>query len=513
MRKDLIEHSKWLSRTSVLGRIRSYELKELDKAIKAYEVSGLDNDLRKIRIALAAWKAKEGAGWKISKRNADGAFFELERRMDDTPAATTYTRDLAHSRIGLLYLFSQTQVEAGWFKVIVESGFEVAGAVVGFNPLQDAMGNTGSNVAQGVVTGVSTISSQAFDMAPPPPRTTTPASFLDRVRAALMDFARMVWERITEKFKSDPTKTWIDKVEDWLPRIAKVVNVILGQVAASAAPFVGGAFDLASGIVATVRACRDRYQSYSLGQGVQMNTGHPAVIVASIERAMNFAIAKGLWDSLKGATSIATSAVAAGAGAIVSLVVSGCEVIAKVVHRLWETSKMKAFFADCGERYTAYTTAQAAGASDDAGLYHSGVAFGAWYRAAAYAIPCLSALALNSGITGDKMMYLRMFSDDSEGQVISQDSFDRGVAYVDNLKSWSRDYLVAAGYKFTSANKMVDSILTASTADKIPPLTVIKTDPKISAPDVIMTRLNGYNRSGLISLSQARAKFGGKATA
>ncbi|MFL5297775.1 MAG: hypothetical protein ACJ798_15465 [Phenylobacterium sp.] len=515
MRKDLIDHSRWLSRTSVLGRIRSAQLKAIDDALKAYEISGSEADLSKIRVALAAWKAKEGAGWKISKRNANGALTELDKRLDAAPVESFYTRDLAHSRMGLLYLFSRMKVEHGWFKVAIESGFEVAGAAVGFNPAQDAMGSTASALTGGGVGAGAFLSSQAFEMAPAPPRT-VPQGFLQQVLAALQDFARRVWAHIKSKFESDPTKSWIDKAETWWPHVTKVINLILSQVAASAAPFVSGAFDLAKGVKDTVSACYERYQTYSLGQGVTLNDGHPAVIVQSIERAMNFAIGKGLWDTLKGVTSITTSALAAGAGAIVSLVISGCEVIAKVVHRLWELSKMEAFFDDCADRYA---KGKAGGAADD-GLTHSGVAFGAWYRRAAVALPCISALALCSGVTGDKMMYLQMFQDEKDLKSAAidpaspefkqrADDFSRGVTYIDNLKAWSRSYLVAAGYRFHSEDKLVNAIAKASTESKVPPLTRI--DTSIGRPNPLTSYIGSHDPNSLISLEEARRKFGGRA--
>jgi hypothetical protein len=436
--------------------------------------------------------------------------------------------DLVKSRGGLLYLFSRASVDPGWFNVIVDSGFSLASSVTSLSPLSNAMGSTASTVVGSSLTGGQYLSAQAFELAPAQPRTGTPPSFLAKIRDALEDFAKRVWEHIKAKFKSDPTKTWIDRAGDWWPRVTTVINVILSQVASKAAPYFSGAVDIANGVVKTIKECFNRYRAYSLGDTIQINEGHPSAIVASIELAMNFAIGKGLWDTMKGAVSMGTDAAAPGAGAIFSLVASGCEVIAKVIHRLWETSGMRAFFTDCRDRYLAYSAVQTrvnenkyvpnAGAGDD-GNFYSGISFGAWYRAAAYAIPCLSSLALCSGITGDKMMYLRMFEDEPLTALMSpaelkraQDTFGRGVAYIDHLKQWSHQYLVDSGYKFQSndpKDTMIANILKASTESKIPPLADIRTPLTVGRPNTLLTNLNGYDRSNLISLSAARAKFGG----
>ena len=527
MRKELFELKKWLDLTSIPGRPRSEQLKQIDAGLKAYQTSGSDADLKTIRAALAAWKAKEGAAWKLSKRNAKKAMEELDKRLDAPAVSNFYTRDLAHSRVGLLYLFSKTEVERNLFKIFVESSFEIADAVTGFDPVGDAMGDTAGTITELGLTGGSMLSSEAIDRISsrgPSQAAQRVPSLLQRIRAVFESFARDVWASITEKFTYDATRSWNDRFEDWWPRITGLINFIVDKVASNAAPFVSGGIDLFNGVRATAQACHARYKTYSMSKGVVLNDGHPAVIVDAINGAMNFAIGKGLWDVLKSAGQITADALGGIAGPILSLVTSCCEVIIKVIHRLWEISKMRSFFEDCRERYAAYQAAQASGRADTDAFYHSGVAFAAWYRGGASALPCLSFLALNSGITGDKMAYLNMFSDGfkalNEGPAGNKaafeqaaDTFQRGVAYIDELKARSRDFLVAAGYEFRSDTELVANILKACTASKVPPLADIKIGPVISRPDVLQTRLNGYNRSNLIPLSQARLKFGAGAPA
>jgi hypothetical protein len=472
MRKDLIEHKKWLSRTFVISKPRSPELKAIDGALKAYELSGQDRDLDKIRTALAAWKQKEfksGHSWKASVRNKDKAFEELGQRLDLEPVENSYTKDLKHSRLGLLYLFSDMEVESGLFEVIVSGGLNLAGGAVSVGGAF-AGSQAGTDLATAVATGVGglqVISSEALQIeGGKPPASNNPklSAILNSIKTHLESFAKKIWDYLTSMFKKDANKSWINFAGDWWSRITGVINTVLNQVS-SAAPFVGAGFDIVQGTAKTVIACYERYQTYSRAKGVDMNDGHPAVIVKSIEQIMNLAIGEGLYQALKGAASAGAAAASAGAAAILSIVVAGCELIAKVVYRLWEASKMKAFFADCKDRYTHH---KSAGAISDDDLLHSGIAFGAWYRAAAYALPCLSALALCSGMTGDKMMYLSMFKDQKDlvpvkpGEFmnpISKSEFERGVPYIDKLKETAKDYLSSAGFKFSSTNRVVEGLL------------------------------------------------------
>ena len=73
-------------------------------------------------------------------------------------------------------------------------------------------------------------------------------------------------------------------------------------------------------------------------------------------------------------------------------------------------------------------------------------------------MPALSVLALNSGICGDKMHFLKMFKDDTA--VITQATFSAGVKYVDELKVWGSKFLDDAGYSFSSDDPVVTGLLT-----------------------------------------------------
>lgn len=61
---------QWLADTSVSRRIRSSELKQVDKAIGAYNTARTPENVGAIRIALAKWIEAKGAGWQSNDRNA-----------------------------------------------------------------------------------------------------------------------------------------------------------------------------------------------------------------------------------------------------------------------------------------------------------------------------------------------------------------------------------------------------------------------------------------------------------
>ncbi len=500
-RQDLIEYSKWLARTSVMGKFRSADLKAVDKALENYEKHG--GTLAFLKQALDTWKVKatkEHGDWKKSPRNAKGAITELTEKMAQTRVDTVMSKDSSHARLGLIFMFAHTKVDSGLFKLILEGGLDLAGKTFSLDQVQDGVGK---KVATGVgmaAKGVSVISSQALKPGPKAPPGGSPPviqSLWKDLTDWLTEFAEKVWKSLQAKFTLDPTKSWIDRGIDALPKIADLVVVIVGQVCAAAAPFVGAAVDIAKGLKGLVTGCYDRYQSYSLGKNVVMANGHPGVVVDSLHRAMNFGILKGCYDTLKGAASLGMAIASYGGSAIVDLVIAGCEAIASLVHRLWETSRMNAFFADCAVKWKSR--------DEKSGIQHSAIAFGAWYRAAAVAIPAISALALNSGITGDKMQYLQMFN--TKGEEISKEDFSRGVKFVDNLKVWSKSYLKDTGYHFHSEDKLVSSLHKGTQENDFKPLSIINGPLFIGAPS--NPSLGSYDKKGLLTLAEAQQKFKG----
>ena len=60
------------------------------------------------------------------------------------------------------------------------------------------------------------------------------------------------------------------------------------------------------------------------------------------------------------------------------------------------------------------------------------IAFNQWLKGYSLSLPVLPVLALNTGITGNKVLFLQMYQ--SNDQVVSQSQFDAGVSYLDGLK-------------------------------------------------------------------------------
>lgn len=492
---DLIPHDLWMTQTAVVGRIRSQELKTVDDALRIYNRTQTDQNLKALRTAFDAWMRKPDGGSQ-SSRNRKGAVDKLDSQLNPR-AATVHGHDLAHSRKGLLYLFANTSLDPGvmgFAKLLLEGGSElVEGA-------PDLPGSKVTEKAAGVAAKSVTVTIKALEAkeaaggrhkaAPtvdlpalqprlpvlgahrtPAPTPETERSLFARFTEVFKEFVFKVWNTLKEKAGGFWRQAGWEKAIDIWSMVSKVAKLVVGRVAASALPFVSGGVDIVNGVIATVRESYNRWKSYSLGKGVELNAGHPGVVVESIEQAMNYGIGKGMYAALKGAASVTAAAFTGGASAIAMFVVSGCEVLAKLVYRIWEMVSMRAFFTAAGERY----------ASGEAG-YRDAADFKGWFRQGAYALPCVSALAINSGITGDKMMYVKMFNDRDEKDVISQAKFDQGVEKMDFIKAWSKKYLIDTGYEFGSKDAFVQALHSRTLSSKREVLTQLSIHEGIELP-------------------------------
>ena len=300
-------------------------------------------------------------------------------------------------------------------------------------------------------------------------------SLINSIRQKLREFATTVWNALKkqfDRFQEEP----FDFMREWGARIGTVINFIVSKVAAQAAPIVGGSIEIAKGLVDVVRACGIKYETYILGKNVNMSPGHPAAVVDAIDLIQTVGVGKGLYDTLKGAGQLALD-VTTGAGGIVSLVVSCCEVLAKFIHRLWDTSRMKSFATKCQALYTANKDVIATGA---VGTLPRAGEFGVFLRGYLLTTPTLACLALVSNFAGDAMQWLDMNSTFNRAQGASADSWKKGNAqfdaaaksfaegktYLDNLKKTARKYLVDSGFDFKHRDPSVSFFFSAANLKK-----------------------------------------------
>jgi hypothetical protein len=475
----LITYQEWMKQTARTGLIRSAELRAIDEAFLNYEKLGTPAAKRKLEEAFEAWKRKLGPGdaWAKSARNHTGAVSKLAallagRGDDDTAFSRGRIPEFMHpelinARLGVLYLFSRIGVEPNVFKLLLNGGIDVVswgmkaggvsstvqspfsmasktapivGAAGGYLEEKLAPKRTAANVYLPSEAKPSVLAG------PDATLVTSEQLLLDAARAEqlasrplvqkIRDALRSVFDRMVDKIK-DFIREQFGTVEGVAALIKKLATACLSYFAAEAAPFFKEGLELVSGVAKTIDAAVTRFRTWQHQRGVELNDGHPGIIVQSIKRAMNLSLFEGLWETLKGAGSIAMEAASFGGAKIVHLVIGIVELIGKFVWRLVECAKINKFCDMAREHWNNHLS--------DNSIHLRPFAFSEWFRHYALNIPFISVLTLNSNICGDKMRYLTLFN--SGGGLISADQFQRGVRFLDELKPWGASYLAETGYK------------------------------------------------------------------
>ena len=510
-----ITFQQWKKDTNaVFTTGRSDELKAIGTAFEVYETSSGPRKAQGKKALIAAfnaWKATQGPGteWLKSKRNSSRAMEKLAMLIGGADEETAFSRgtapdymheELINARLGVLYLFSRLNVTPGLFKMVLEGGLDIVSqsldvAEVG-DDLQSAFGKAQGMhgtlkspigkvldkaerglVKQVAVKNVNLPQGQApsIDLTPPPITVMSggvvaASHATRRISNPTMEMIRVklvaLFEAFIEKIKALLVAKF-GTIDDAANTIKTVIKAIVGLVCAKAAPFVGAGMDLVKSCATTLDATYTKFKAWKESKNVEINQGHPATVVDSIQRSMTVAVFSGLYDMLKGAGALAMDAAAFGSGGIVNLVISAVELLVKFVWRLAETIRFNKFCAEAREYYENSTAADA--------IHRRPFAFADWYRSYALNIPLIAVLTLNTGICGDKMRYLTLFNN---GAQITSEQFQNGVRFLDNLKPWGAQYIKDAGFEIRSVgdpwvNSLVNTFAVSHSKEKTAYDTVI----------------------------------------
>jgi hypothetical protein len=215
-------------------------------------------------------------------------------------------------------------------------------------------------------------------------------------------------------------------------------------------PFVSSGVAATTGLLRAVDVCTDRFVVHVKGRKVALVPGVPTTTIDGIKRAMDEAVTANVYTTLKGAGNLALDGLSAGiAGEITGIACSAIETLVAFARKAHDFYRIRLFLNDARSMWAQRDKPNA--------LHRQAYAFNRWYRKTAMRVPVIPVLTLNSGVCGDKMRLLCMFS--QEGEVLTRANFDKGVAYIDRIKGWGATYLADNPYTFTSTDKLVAELL------------------------------------------------------
>lgn len=459
----LMSYHEWMKLTAATGKPRSKELKAVDKALKQYEeyYAGSSSStkqelLAQLQKALQAWKIAQGPGdaWKKSVRNRNLAVEQLTAQLAGGDSEAAWGRvpnfmhpEFEHARLGVLYLLGKLRVRPDMFSIFLEGGLAYTGSVLSFcggKVIDGGLGDVAVDTAQNffntaMVPGnmiLNAANSAALDTHVDPAK----RSLFEKVRQLFADFIVKTLQVIKEKL-GDTELTYAS---------VKNLGILCSKLFLDTTGYglVSGAVDTFKGAVNLVNASVDKFREYLKSRHVVLMSGHPGTVVESIRRAMTLSLLEGVWQTLKGAGNIGLAFATWGTSMIVGVVTACFEMIIKYLWRLVELCRMERMFTEAAIYWRD---------REQLALHKKPFAFHRWYRKWALTLPAVAVLTLNSGICGDKMVYLSLFQGD--GTPITSDQFLKGASYLDHLKVWGTSYLDKCGFAFYSSDPFVSAIL------------------------------------------------------
>jgi hypothetical protein len=239
------------------------------------------------------------------------------------------------------------------------------------------------------------------------------------------------------------------KIGDLIVKAGDFLAKQLSEAYKTMAPIVGSAMDSLGGLDKAFTNAKALFDTWITSKSAKVAEGHPAVIVDSLRAAMKASLFEGLYETAKGAVGIAGEVATLGAAKIAMIVLKVVEGLIKAIWRAVEGSKITKFFAEAENHWINRTAADA--------IHLDQRKFVEWYKPYAMSVPAIAAMALISGICGDKMAYLQMYQKDLS--VVTADQFRRGAESLDAMKPWAKKYLKDSGIELASNNAMISKLL------------------------------------------------------
>ncbi|MCK5819127.1 MAG: hypothetical protein KAH18_07705 [Psychromonas sp.] len=489
----------WIQHTSTTFGIRSSSLRAVDAAIEKYEknkiksqqppteqTSLIDTDntslnLIEIGFALDRWKKAQGLreAWKSSPRNKTGVITKLNAIVG-TPeidiSTDNYKENLAHARLGIIYLFSHLNVDTNILSLMVLPAALITGTALSqvsvegndlfsdrsketFNATHAAMRDLrfGADPAKGLINaiedGIKVKKQQRSD------------SLIKKIVDVLEGFVKQVLKTLVELFYRQDSVNGPYVIQTSLmlsltkATIASVAIILCNAIG----NFTTDVTRLARHLARIADAAVDGIRSWWQSQFVNILYGHPSAICASLKSRMSAHVRLGIYNSMKATAGIAIQLlfplIGEAVRAVGNIILSIFEMIYNFLECHVRLHNIRGVIHECQGLWEQYQSNKLLPINERKKLMHEDVnRFAAWYSEIARTSTELAALTLNSGICGDKMHFLNMF-DTTLGKLIKQDAFDKASNYMELLKDYSGNFLRTSNYIITSEDPMVQAYI------------------------------------------------------
>jgi hypothetical protein len=328
--------------------------------------------------------------------------------------------ELEHSRLGVIYFLGKLQVDFSP---------ETSATEMKNKALAALQGKVGSGKVMKAATKV--------------------GGLVEGIDKQVNDIAKAIQEWLVGKFNvaASDAELAVQHVRYNLPTLIKeIVNEITSTGKS------GDIKDLASGLVTAVSKTIDYFNLRHAGKGVVMESGHPDIVASSIKHSVARDALTGLAEAAFAGAKMALAAATTGVGEIINKIASVIKLLLEFAVRFCDALELRKVFADAKKKWTIHNQSDA--------IQKSPNEFARWFQETVDHSPVCAALVMNCGVAGDAMSFLRVLT--TQGTVVTQGQFDKGVTFLNALKSSASDLITAVqeDMRIWSEDKIVSSLLT-----------------------------------------------------
>ena len=328
--------------------------------------------------------------------------------------------ELEHSRLGVIYFLGKLQVDFSP---------ETSATEMKNKALAALQGKVGSGKVMKAATKV--------------------GGLVEGIDKQVNEIAKTIQEWLVGKFNvaASDAELAVQHVRYNLPTLIKeIVNEITSTGKS------GDIKELASGLVTAVSKSIDYFNLRHAGKGVVLESGHPDIVAQSIKHSIGRDALIGLAEAAFAGAKMALAAATSGVGEIINKIASVIKLLLEFAVRFCEALELRKVFADAKQKWAIHK-------QNDA-IQKSPNGFAAWFQETVDQSPVCAALVMNCGVAGDAMSFLQVLT--TSGTVVTQGQFDKGVTFLNALKSSASDLIMAVqeDMRIFSDDKIVSSLLT-----------------------------------------------------
>ncbi|MFO0814738.1 MAG: hypothetical protein U0796_16085 [Gemmatales bacterium] len=273
----VMQYETWMQLTEVRFKIRSKQLRCVDKALKTYHQSKSDQNLKKLKLALHQWKMYKGydgaaamPAWKTSERNKQKAIEILDGQLFNVPdlKASSVLADLAELPFYGLEIWAEDQA-----KLAIKQAREEA-LVSLFKDRKMVMRKGGLlSTAYFMKKKIDKANAEAGKAA-----SAASAAVTGPIREQAMKLVRELIQDILSEFPLDVIQEALKMLNDLIPNF-------IGEIAGAVAPYLSVATSGAKAIKNTAVAIKKEYDWVKAGEHLDaFGKGDPFAAAEAIRR-------------------------------------------------------------------------------------------------------------------------------------------------------------------------------------------------------------------------------------